>query len=111
MRLSIRKNEEGKKFPYFLKREHNETLFFAGLYQKNNNLEFSIITTEAKAEISDIHHRMPVILKEEEIKNYLYSKDPMTFLNSHQNSEIVFYEVGRDVNNRSNNHIGLLDPA
>lgn len=106
-----RKNEEGKKFPYFLKREHNETLFFAGLYQKNNNLEFSIITTEAQGEISDIHHRMPVILKEEEIKNYLYSKDPMTFLNSHQNPEIVFYEVGRDVNNPSNNHIGLLDPA
>ena len=106
-----RKNEEGKKFPYFLKREHNETLFFAGLYQKNNNLEFSIITTEAQGEISDIHHRMPVILKEEEIKNYLYSKDPMTFLISHQNPEIVFYEVGRDVNNPSNNHIGLLDPA
>lgn len=106
-----RKNEEGKKFPYFLKREHNETLFFAGLYQKNNNLEFSIITTTAKGEISDIHHRMPVILKEEEIKNYLDSKDPMTFLKSHQNPEIVFYEVGRDVNNPSNNHIGLLDPA
>ena len=106
-----RKNEEGKKFPYFLKREHNETLFFAGLYQKNNNLEFSIITTEAQGEISDIHHRMPVILREEEIKNYLYSEDPMTFLNSHQNPEIVFYEVGRDVNNPSNNHIGLLDPA
>lgn len=42
--------------------------FFAGIYQKNNNLEFSIITTEAQGEISDIHHRMPVILKEEEIK-------------------------------------------
>ena len=106
-----RKNEEGKKFPYFLKREHNETLFFAGLYQKNNNLEFSIITTAAKGKILDIHHRMPVILKEEEIKNYLYSKDPMTFLNSHQNPEIVFYEVGKDVNNPSNNHIALLDPA
>ena len=106
-----RKNEEGKKFPYFLKREHNETLFFAGLYQKNNNLEFTIITTAAKGEISDIHHRMPVILKEDEIKNYLYSNDPMTFLNNHQNPEIVFYEVGRDVNNPSNNHIGLLDPA
>ena len=106
-----RKNEEGKKFPYFLKREHNETLFFAGIYQKNNNLEFSIITTEAQGEISDIHHRMPVILREEEIKNYLYSEDPMTFLNSHQNPEIVFYEVGKDVNNPSNNHITLLDPA
>ena len=35
-----RKNDDGKKFPYFLKRENSETLFFAGLYQKNNNLEF-----------------------------------------------------------------------
>ena len=78
---------------------------------KNTNLEFSVITTEAKGAILDIHHRMPVILKEEEIDNYLGSKDPITFLNSHQNSDLVFYEVGRDVNNPSNNFIGLLDPA
>ena len=106
-----RKNDEGKKFPQFIKREHNETLFFTGLYQKNNNIEFSIITTEAKGELADIHHRMPVILKEEEINNYLNAQDPMVFLNSHQNPELVFYEVSRDVNNPSNNHPGLLDPA
>ena len=54
---------------------------------------------------------MPVILKEEEINNYLNATDPMVFLNSHENPELVFYEVGRDVNNPSNNHAGLLDPA
>lgn len=106
-----RKNDEGKKIPYFLRREDSETLFFAGIYQKNNNLEFSIITTGATGDISNIHHRMPVILKEVEINNYLYSKDPMTFLNIHQNPKMVFYEVGRDVNNPSNNYIKLLDPA
>jgi putative SOS response-associated peptidase YedK len=106
-----RKNDEGKKFPYFIKREHNETLFFTGLYQKNNNIEFSVITTAAQGELTDIHHRMPVILKKEEIQNYLNTPDPMVFLNSHQNPELVFYEVSRDVNNPSNNNAGLLDPA
>lgn len=106
-----RKNDEGKKFPQFIKRENNETLFFCGLYQKNTNIEFSIITTAAKGELADIHHRMPVILKEEEINNYLNATDPMVFLNSHENPELVFYEVSRDVNNPSNNHAGLLDPA
>ena len=106
-----RKNDEGKKFPYFIKREHNETLFFTGLYQKNNNIEFSVITTAAQGELTDIHHRMPVILKEEEIQNYLNTPDPMVFLNSHKNPELVFYEVSRDVNNPSNNNAGLLDPA
>jgi putative SOS response-associated peptidase YedK len=106
-----RKNDEGKKFPYFIKREHNETLFFTGLYQKNNNIEFSVITTAAQGELTNIHHRMPVILKEEEIQNYLNTPDPMVFLNSHQNPELVFYEVSRDVNNPSNNNAGLLDPA
>ena len=106
-----RKNDEGKKFPYFIKREHNETLFFTGLYQKNNNIEFSVITTAAQGELTDIHHRMPVILKEEEIQNYLNTPDPMVFLNSHQNPELVFYEVSRDVNNPSNNNAGLLNPA
>ena len=106
-----RKNDEGKKFPQFIKREHNEALFFCGLYQKNTNIEFSIITTAAKGELADIHHRMPVILKEEEINNYLNAADPMVFLNSHENPELVFYEVGRDVNNPSNNSANLLDPA
>ncbi len=106
-----RKNNEGKKVPYFIKREHNEILFFSGLYQKNTNLEFSLITTEAKGNISEIHHRMPVVLRENEIKNYLCSEDPITFLNSHQNPALEFYEIGRDVNNPSNNHVGLLDPA
>jgi len=64
-----RKNDEGKKFPYFIKHEHNEIFFFSALYQKNTNLEFSVITTEAKGEISDIHHRMPIILREGEIEN------------------------------------------
>ena len=106
-----RKNDDGKKFPQFIKRENNETLFFCGLYQKNTNIEFSIITTAAKGELADIHHRMPVILKEEEINNYLNATDPMVFLNGHENPELVFYEVSRDVNNPSNNHAGLLDPA
>ena len=100
----MEKNDEGKKFPQFIKREHNEPLFFCGLYQKNTNIEFSIITTAAKGELADIHHRMPVILKEEEINNYLNAADPMVFLNSHENPELVFYEVSRDVNNPSNNH-------
>ena len=99
-----------EKFPQFIKREHNEPFFFWPL-SKNTNIEFSIITTAAKGELADIHHRMPVILKEEEINNYLNAADPMVFLNSHENPELVFYEVSRDVNNPSNNHPGLLDPA
>ena len=47
----------------------------------------------------------------EEINNYLNAQDLMVFLNSHQNPELVFYEVGRDVNNPSNNFIELLNPA
>jgi len=54
---------------------------------------------------------MPIILREGEIENYLGSKDPITFLNSHKNPKLVFYEVGRDVNNPSNNFIELLNPA
>jgi len=85
--------------------------FLQGSIKKNNNIEFSVITTDAQGELKDIHHRMPVILKEEEIQNYLNTPDPMVFLNGHQNPELVFYEVSRDVNNPSNNNAGLLDPA
>ena len=104
-----RKDENDRKVPYYFTGTDLQTLYFAGLYQKNTNTEFSIITTEAKGDVTDIHHRMPVILQEQDIARYLDLKtDALTLLNVYPGVPLTFNEVSREVNNPANNTPELI---
>lgn len=61
------------KVKYFLKPNDLDTMYFAGLYDKDN--QSVIITTEASEKISDIHDRMPVILNKEKARSWMETKD------------------------------------
>ena len=69
--LIWKKDENNKKTPQFIYKKDNTNLYFAGLYQKNENLEFTIITREASSELKNIHSRMPVVLEEKDILKYV----------------------------------------
>jgi len=63
------KGKPAPKQPYLIRRRDQMTFAFAGLWEhwrgdgKTGPLEtFTIITTDANADIAAIHHRMPVIL-------------------------------------------------
>jgi len=104
-----RKDENDRKVPYYFTGTDLQTLYFAGLYQKNTNTEFSIITTEAKGDVTEIHHRMPVILQEQDIARYLDLKtDALTLLNVYPGVPLTFNEVSREVNNPVNNTLELI---
>ncbi len=104
-----RKDENDRKVPYYFTGTELQTLYFAGLYQKNTNTEFSIITTEAKGDVTEIHHRMPVILQEKDIGRYLDLKtDALTLLNVYPTVPLTFNEVSREVNNPANNTPELI---
>ena len=104
-----RKDENDRKVPYYFTGTDLQTLYFAGLYQKNTNTEFSIITTEAKGDVTEIHHRMPVILQEQDIDRYLDLKtDALTLLNVYPGVPLTFNEVSREVNNPVNNTPELI---
>ena len=104
-----RKDENDRKVPYYFTGTDLQTLYFAGLYQKNTNTEFSIITTEAKGDVTEIHHRMPVILQEQDIHRYLDLKtDALTLLNVYPGVPLTFNEVSREVNNPANNTPELI---
>lgn len=54
----------------------NPLIYFAGIYQINNNQpEFSIITKVADENINWLHHRMPVILNGKTASSYLRGSD------------------------------------
>ena len=61
-----------KKNKHFIKDKEGGLLFFAGLYQIiGGEKEFVIITKEATGDVMDIHDRMPVILRMNQIELWL----------------------------------------
>lgn len=52
----------------YIFRRKNEPIYLAGLYKEGH---FVIITKEASGVMKDIHSRMPLILEEKDVKNYL----------------------------------------
>ncbi|MDC0569122.1 SOS response-associated peptidase, partial [bacterium] len=100
------KREDLKKTPYYFKRKDNKPIFFAGIYE---NDQFSLITEEAKVNISEIHHRQPVIINQIDINRYLdLELQGSNFLKECNKPDLIFHEVSKDVNNPTNNSASLI---
>ncbi len=104
------------KTPYLISKQSKEMFFFAGLYSKhvdeNDVVTFTttIITKQARTDISDIHDRMPVILDEKHAKDWLNidTQDELTLLNilnSENNFEFSKTRVSEYVNNVLNDSV------
>ncbi len=66
-----KKLEKGKK-KHFVKDRNGNILFMAGLYRDTvEGREFVIITKEATGEMKEIHDRIPVILRVNQIEDWL----------------------------------------
>lgn len=62
-------------------RKDAPVLYMAGFYRKFQEEErFIIITTEANASVSPVHHRMPLILEEKELEDWVYDDGLLEYL-------------------------------
>ena len=101
------KREEKNKIPYYFTKEDNELIFLAAIHHNN---QFCVITREATEEISNIHHREPLIINQSQINNFLnVKKDAMQVLNSIKPPKLKFHEITKDVNNPENNNPSLIN--
>ncbi len=100
------------KQPYYIYRKDNGFLPMAGLWSKWNDennqsiFTYTIITTEPTKELNQIHNRMPVILKEDDIDTWLKCKEykPEKALKKlHSFPDLNFYPVSKFVNSIRNN--------
>lgn len=76
-----KKESGGKKTKYAFQRENNEPLYLAGLYLRIPDFKmpcFTILTMDATDGIQDIHTRMPVILPQALVHDWLSPKTHMT---------------------------------
>jgi len=105
---------------YFHQKEHN-LFVFAGLYTKNEVIEKSplftttILTQEADNSLYDIHHRMPVILDEEDIRIWLNPNTSFNdllrlFTSDQLIKNLTFYPVSKTVNQASIDSIDCIKP-
>ena len=101
------KREEKEKKPFYFTRKDNDPVFFAAIHQDNR---FCIITREASEDIKEIHNREPLIIKENDISNFLnIKKEGTNLLNVINSPDLKFHEVSKDVNNPLNNNFTLTN--
>ena len=113
------KTDDGKQ-PYHIKMQDGSPFAFAGLWETWRDEEeirsCTIITTNANDLMSEIHHRMPVILHPEDYGLWLDpdfdEKEPLTtLLKPYPAGAMEAYTVSRRVNKPSNNEPSVLEPA
>jgi putative SOS response-associated peptidase YedK len=62
---------KGKKIPYWFHPAKGGLLPFAGLFETDPELRFTILTTSANSTVAPIHDRMPVILPPDSVGEWL----------------------------------------
>ena len=97
--------KDNKKQPYFF-HNRDEVFLFAGIYKKYNNENgCALITKKANNHLQKVHHRMPVLLKYEQARDWLNGGD---LFQSDLSNEIEYYPVSNFVNNPTNNSINCV---
>ena len=100
------KRIENNKIPNYFFREDRRNIYIAAIYENN---EFCLITEKASSNISDIHHRQPVLLNENDINKFLNLEiDANSFLNERKIPNLNFYEISKEVNKPKNNNQSLI---
>lgn len=114
-----KRNEDGTKTPMRITLQSGELFSMAGLWEQWNSPEgasiftCTVITTAANSLMSDIHDRMPVILKPQDEKVWLNhsmssQKSLSDLLKPFDPDLMEAYEVSSLVNSPKNNSIDLI---
>jgi len=111
------KDEDGNRLPWFIHPAKGEALAFAGIYQSWDKGEApmttcAIVTTAANAPMSQIHHRMPVILAEKDWPLWLgeAAHGAATLMTAAPDDALEFYRVEPKVNSNRASGSDLIDP-
>lgn len=116
------KKEAKDKVPIYIRMKSGKPFTFAGLWEtwKQGDQPVinscTIITTEANESLKDVHHRMPVILKNSDYDQWLDSslQDPEilnSLLTPYDNEEMEYYPISTFVNSPKNNSPKCIEAA
>lgn len=114
------RTEGSTKQPYFIHRKDGKPIAFAGLHSTWTKGETplhscTILTTAAEGSIRELHHRVPVILEEDDWERWLDPKqrNPHAvedLLHAPPEETLTWHAVGRQVGNARNDTPELIKP-
>jgi putative SOS response-associated peptidase YedK len=108
--------EGGVKVPYFISLASGEPFAFAGLWEHWESKETgealqtaTIITTEANRYLSQLHHRMPVVLEPDTADRWMAGDMALLDEAATAGPALQAWPVDRKVNNARNESTDLID--
>ena len=102
-------NTDNGKQPFYIYRNDGGPLYFGGLHQRNKDHEFVILTQESEGAIKPIHHRMPLLLNENQFDQFFDYEKSVSSLSREQSVELSYHPISRQVNSPKNNGIELIN--
>lgn len=106
--------EDGTKLPWYIQRTDRSPLAFAAIWQDWGNLgaTAAIVTTAANDAMGKIHHRIPVILEQDQYALWLgeQGKGAATLMQATGNDTLSFHRVATDVNSNKASGPQLIEP-
>jgi putative SOS response-associated peptidase YedK len=110
------KDEDGKRLPWYIYPSQGEILAFAGVWQVWDRGEetlttCAIVTTDANAAMSKIHHRMPVVLAREDWSKWLGEdgKGAASLMRAAPGDALSFHRVDPRVNSNRASGAELIE--
>ena len=85
------------KNKFLFKMKGTEVVYLAGLYNRyQEENRFVILTTNANGSMEPVHHRMPIILKEEQIEPWIFENEAANII-LHTVPPMLVKEAGGEV--------------
>ena len=108
--------EEEAKQPYFVTSHDDQPLVFAGLWDEcmfgdAPLASCTIITTESKTQLKELHTRMPVMLNVDTARQWLNSGEGKELLLDQCLTDFKVYKVDKRVNNSRQEGEELITPV
>ena len=111
----------GRKQPYFIRLESRQPIMFAGIWERWRSdkgryiTSCTIITTQANETLSPIHHRMPVLIDDDQFEAWLdpgltNTKSITEWLRPYTRQPMQAYAVSTFVNRAVNNDARCWQP-
>ncbi len=107
---------EGKKATFYFRSAHQDALALAGIYQidRDGVMQCCLITTDANKVMQPVHDRMPALIPQEAMQDWLCSEDTRVIdelIKPAADDSIAAVEVSSYVNNAKNEGEKCVQPA
>lgn len=103
------KRDKGNKTPYAIALPDQELMVFAGLYEidEDENFSCAILTTAANEQMETVHDRMPVILSPEHFSRWVENGEKDVL--KPYDGELSIWPISKRVNSPKNNDERLIE--